>query len=111
MIALCEARLQRLQTSGIFFKFGQLILAIHVDDLFQEIHGLMKPSRFFVTLSQYVPGAARAELIARPLGNGLTGLAARDCIVVALLNQEGASYHAPGIGDTALIVQTPHQHQ
>jgi len=111
VIVFCEARLKRRQTSGIFLKLGQLILAVHLDDSLQQIRSILEPSRFFITLSQDVAGAARAEFVARPLGNRLAGLATGNCVVVPFLYQERASYHAPGIGHTALIVQTPHQHQ
>jgi hypothetical protein len=80
-----EAIAQDSQTSCILFKFRQLVFAIHLDHQFKEIRRFLQLSHFFITLSQQISGSTRPEFIARPLGDGLAGLAAGDRIIVSLL--------------------------
>lgn len=99
------------QAFGIFFELRKLILAIHIDNLFEQVSSIPQPACFLVTLRQQVARAARAEFIAEPFGNRLAGLATSDRVVVAFLNQESAPDHAPGVCHAAMIAQTPHQRQ
>ena len=65
----CQTVAQDCQASRIFIEFGQLVLAIHLNNELHQVRGLWYPIGFFETLGQHVSCPARTEFVADFVGS------------------------------------------